>query len=59
MGTFADRYIAGLTESELDLYEEILTYPDPDIYNWVTGLEQMPANFMNSVMEKLLQHRVI
>lgn len=58
MGTFADRHLADLSEAELDLYDHILTYPDPDIYNWVTGLEQVPANFRNSVMERLLRHRV-
>lgn len=58
MGTFADRHIAELSESELDLYDHILTLPDPDLYNWVTGLEQVPANYMNPVMERLVRHRV-
>lgn len=58
MGTFADRTLDGLAGAELDLYDEILTHPDPDLYNWITAVEPVPANFMNPVMEKLLRHRV-
>ena len=59
MGTFADRVLPDLTEGELDLYDQILTHPDPDLYNWITGVEDVPANFQNSVMERLLRHRVV
>lgn len=58
MGTFADRHLAQFTEAELDLYDHILTHPDPDLYNWVTGQEQVPANYVNHVIGKLLNHRV-
>lgn len=58
LGTFADRHIADLTETELDTYDHMLTLPDPDLYNWITGMEPIPANYMNSVMERLQLHRV-
>ena len=58
MGTFADRVLQDLDEAGLDQYDEILTHPDPDLYNWITGVEKVPANFMNPVMERLIQHRV-
>lgn len=58
MGTFADRTLDSLAGAELDLYDQILTHPDPDLYNWITAVEPVPANFMNPVMEKLLRHRV-
>lgn len=58
MGTFADRVLPGIADAELDFYDEILTHPDPDLYNWITGVETVPANFMNPVMERLLRHRV-
>lgn len=58
MGTFADRHLDGLAGAELDLYDQILTHPDPDLYNWITAVEPVPANFKNPVMEKLLRHRV-
>ncbi len=58
MGTFADRILPELSDAELDLYDDILTHPDPDLYNWITKAEDIPANYMNVVMERLLRHRV-
>lgn len=58
MGSFAERNLPAMNDAELDLYDIILTHPDPDLYNWITGQETAPANFMNSVMEKLLTHKV-
>lgn len=59
MGSFADKYLPDLTEEELDLYDHILTHPDPDLYNWITEVEVVPANYMNSVMARLIGHRVV
>lgn len=58
MGTFADRHLAGFSEGDLDTYEAILTHPDPDLYNWITGAEPLPANLSNPIFQRLLQHRV-
>lgn len=58
MGTFADRNLSGFSDIALDQYDQILTYPDPDLYNWITGVEAVPANFMSPVMEKLVAHTV-
>ncbi len=56
MGTFAESHVPGLGEAELDLYEELLHTPDPDVYDWVSGQKSVPANVNNSVIEKLLKH---
>jgi antitoxin CptB len=58
MGSFADSYVKDFSEEELTLYDEILTYNDPDLYNWISGQEQAPANFLNPVLEKLIKHTV-
>lgn len=57
MGSFADIYVKKFNADELSLYEEILNHSDPDLYNWISGQEQVPANYMNPVLERLLQHR--
>lgn len=57
MGTFADQYVPDFSEEELAHYDEILLHSDPDIYNWITGQEEAPANFMNPVLAKLLRHK--
>jgi antitoxin CptB len=57
MGSFADKYVPGFEDRDLDQFEELLTLSDPDLYNWITGVETAPANIHNNVFEKLLAHR--
>jgi antitoxin CptB len=52
LGRFADAHIAGFSESELAEYEALLQVSDPDLYNWITGVEEAPAN-LGSVFTKL------
>ncbi|MCB1650532.1 MAG: succinate dehydrogenase assembly factor 2 [Alphaproteobacteria bacterium] len=59
METFAKKYVPGFDEAELALYEEILLHSDPDLYNWITGKESPPANYINGVLEKLLKHQFV
>lgn len=59
MGSFAQRHVPGFSESDLALYEDILQISDPDLYDWITGKQQAPANVMNDVLEKLLAHKVV
>ena len=56
MGSFADMNVPGFTVEELDLYEELLHNPDPDIYDWITGQKVPPANLLNPVLSRLLTH---
>ena len=56
MGTFAEANVPQMCADELDLYDEILQTPDPDVYDWVSGQKPAPANLMNPVLEKLLAH---
>jgi antitoxin CptB len=57
MGTFALKYVPEFDEEQLAQYDEILNESDPDLYNWVTGIEDFPQEKMNSVFEKLLKHK--
>jgi antitoxin CptB len=54
LGRFADAHINEFTAEELDRYEEILTYSDPDLYNWVSGREAVPANLRTPVLDRLV-----
>jgi antitoxin CptB len=58
LGSFADRHVPGFDDAALARYEEILQHNDPDLYNWITGTERLPANYMNPVMEMLLRHKI-
>lgn len=59
LGSFARAHVPGFTAAELALYEDILTQNDPDLYNWLSGQEAVPANLMNGVLEKILAHRMV
>ncbi len=56
MGSFAEKHVPSMDTAELDLYEELLHTPDPDVYDWVSGQKSVPANLLNPILEKLLVH---
>lgn len=56
LGSFADLYVPEFSAQDLTLYDEILHHSDPDLYNWISGKEDTPANYRNPVMDKLLAH---
>ena len=44
MGRFADAELAGLGEADLDAFETLMEWPDPDLYKWVSGEAIPPAD---------------
>jgi antitoxin CptB len=59
LGRFADRHVATMTAKQLDSYEALIGSPDPDIYNWVTGAEPVPAGHDTDVMRLLQKFKYI
>ncbi|MGE3623631.1 MAG: succinate dehydrogenase assembly factor 2 [Bdellovibrionales bacterium] len=57
LGSFADAHVDRLTPDELTQYEAIMEQGDPDLYNWITGAENVPKKCDNRVMRMLLAHR--
>lgn len=57
LGSFADAHLAAFTSDELDHYETLLLQSDPDLYNWITGVEDVPPEFNHNVMQKLRSHQ--
>jgi antitoxin CptB len=53
LGRFAERYLDGFSERDLDLYEELVGYSDPDLYNWLSDREPIPERLRNPVTELL------
>jgi antitoxin CptB len=56
MGSFADKYVPEFNVADLDQYEELLQNSDPDLYDWISGRKEVPANIRNDLIEKLLTH---
>ena len=57
LGSFGQAHLAVFTNSELDLYEQLLEYSDPYLYGWITGAAPVPANADNPVLQRLLAHK--
>lgn len=57
MGSFARKYVPEFNEEELAQFDEILQENDPNLYNWITGKEEAPANVVSDVFERLKAHK--
>lgn len=57
LGRFADAHVPGFDGEELAQFERILGYNDPDLYDWVTGKEPPPSNYINKTLSLLLNYR--
>jgi antitoxin CptB len=58
LGSFADKNVAGFSSAELDEFESLIQLQDPDLYNWITGAEPVPANIDSALFNKLKNHKV-
>jgi antitoxin CptB len=56
LGRFADAYLTGFDEAQLDRYEALLDCPDADIFDWVTGRACPPLEHDHDVTRLLLAY---
>ncbi|MBM7066874.1 succinate dehydrogenase assembly factor 2 [Actibacterium sp. 188UL27-1] len=49
LGSFADRQLADLSDTEIILYDALLSENDQELYAWVTGQETPPDRFAHMV----------
>ena len=54
LGHFADAKLAEFDDHMLDAYDAFLSNSDPDIYNWLTGQEDVPEEQKGALMDALL-----
>ena len=59
LGSFADAYVFGFDDQSLDAFEQLLSCPDPDLYDWKCGLSQPDASENTDVMKLYLQHKYV
>ena len=55
LSSFADAQLADLGTAELDLYETLLAEADLDMYQWVSGQEPTPVEYLE-LMTKISAH---
>ena len=54
LGRFADAKLEEFDDKLLDAYDAFLSCSDPDIYNWLTRQEPVPAEEQGELMDILL-----
>jgi antitoxin CptB len=54
LGPFADAHLADLDADELRVLTAFLSEIDPDIYDWLSGREPLPARLQSAVTERLV-----
>ncbi len=53
LGSFADAHLGEMSEEELDRYESLIAKPDPDIFSWLVGSVEAPADVDPHLIELL------
>ncbi|MEQ8827155.1 MAG: succinate dehydrogenase assembly factor 2 [Parvibaculum sp.] len=53
LGHFADSSLESLSDSELDMYEELIGVEDTALYNWLTGREKVPPEHDTAVFARI------
>ena len=58
LGTFAREFLPNATDAEVIAYEELLMESDPDLYNWISEREAVPASNDNPILQKLVGYQI-
>jgi len=58
LGQFARAHIASFGAAELDQYERLLDTGDNDIFDWISGQADIPAEADTPVLRRLMAFRV-
>tara|TARA_B100001750_G_scaffold245598_2_gene265642 strand:+ start:259 stop:522 length:264 start_codon:yes stop_codon:yes gene_type:complete len=58
LGTFAREFLPTAADAEVAAYQELLQENDPDLYNWISLREPVPAENNNSILKKLIGYQV-
>jgi antitoxin CptB len=53
VGRFADAYIDRFDEAGLDDFERLIEAPNAELYAWVVGAENVPADYDTAVLAAL------
>jgi antitoxin CptB len=51
LGPYSDTYLVAKSDAELDHYEAMMAQNDQDLYLWVTGAQEAPAEFVDLLRE--------
>lgn len=46
---YAERNLPGMSDAELDLFDQLLSEYDPDLYQWLTGQKEGPEELRDLI----------
>jgi antitoxin CptB len=58
VGRFADAHINVLDDAALDDFERLIEVPNADLYAWVVGDRDVPADYDTAVLRQLIAFHV-
>lgn len=58
IGAFAERHLGGMSGPELEEFERILEFADPDLFAWLAGKAPVPPECEGPVMALLCDFRL-
>lgn len=53
LGAFADAHLDGLSDDDLDSFEDILSVPDNDLYDWLCGRSTPPPRIRTKLYDQI------
>ena len=53
LGPFADTRVYGMNNEELDTFEELLSVPDNDLYDWLCERSTPPTRFRTKLYDQI------
>ena len=59
IGMFARQNLSNMTDRELTVFEEILQFPDADIYDWYTKKKIVPLDKRSPLLTQILHFQPI
>jgi len=54
LGRFVDANAASLTDGEIETLEALMEVPDPELYLWIAGTADVPANYDTAVFRNVV-----
>ena len=57
MGSFADAFIADLSDDDLSEFERLLSTPDWEVYAWLIGQKDVPGNYESELLSRMKTYR--
>lgn len=57
LGPFADLYLDGFTSAQMDAFEALIDQEDQDIYGWIVGRIETPAEFDGEILNLIKAFR--